>query len=195
MVGNAFLHTVRYFMGLDEPHTQTTQAEQQALQKYCEGCRRAVEIGVYEGANTRILAENLATDGCLFAIDPFFAGRLPICWGEQIAKAEVRHGEVRERVRFVRALSWEAAEQIEGPFDFVFIDGDHSFEGFRRDWNDWSDRVEAEGIIALHDTRVPEHNPNVTNLGSYRYFEDRVRNDERFQIIEQVDSLSVLKRR
>ena len=52
MVGNAFLHTVRYFMGGDESHMQTTEEE-----------RRAVEIRVYEGANTRIIAENLASDG------------------------------------------------------------------------------------------------------------------------------------
>lgn len=182
-------------MGVDEPHTQTTEEEQQALRKYCRGSRRAVEIGVYEGANTRIIAENLAADGQLFAIDPFFTGRLPICWGEQIARAELHQGGVGNRVTFVRALSWEAVIQIDGPFDFVFIDGDHSLEGIRRDWGDWSDRVEPDGIIALHDTRVPEHDPSVADLGSYQYFEDQIRDDERFEIIDQVHSLSILERR
>lgn len=182
-------------MGIDEPHTQTTKAEQRALRKYSEERRRAVEIGVYEGANTRLIAESLATDGQLFAIDPFFTGRLPVCWGELIARAEVRRGDVRDRVTFVRALSWEAVEQVEGPFDFVFIDGDHSLDGIRRDWKDWSDRVGKGGIVALHDTRVPEHNPSVADLGSHQYFERQIRRDDRFRVVDQVHSLSLLERR
>jgi hypothetical protein len=49
------------------------------------------------------------------------------------------------------------------------------------------------GIIALHDTRVPEHNPDVATYGSYNFFEKHIRGDRRFTLVEQVDSLSILK--
>ena len=78
----AFVHLVLVAPHHDQPATQTTQGRQDVLVRHASGTRRAVEIGVYEGANTRRIAEALAPDGVLYAIDPFFRGRLPICWGE-----------------------------------------------------------------------------------------------------------------
>jgi len=193
--GNALLHTLRYFIGLDSANTQTTNAEQERLQHYATGCRRAVEIGVAEGVNTRSIAESLAEDGVLYAIDPFFSGRLSVCWGELIARAQVRRGGLEERVRFIQMLSWEACDKIDGTFDFVFIDGDHSLDGIRRDWADWSKKVQREGIIALHDTNIPPNESDRSKLGSHKYFQSVIQHDERFRIVEQVDSLSILQRK
>lgn len=39
-----------------------------------------------------------------------------------------------------------------GPFDFVFIDGDHTYEGVREDWLTWSCAVAPGGVVAFHDT-------------------------------------------
>jgi predicted O-methyltransferase YrrM len=38
-----------------------------------------------------------------------------------------------------------------GPFDFAFIDGDHSEEGVRQDWQDYSPLCK---VVALHDIRL-----------------------------------------
>jgi hypothetical protein len=79
-------------------------------------------------------------------------------------------------------------------FDLIFIDGDHSLEGIQRDYIDWADRVKKDGYLALHDTKVPSYNPNVANLGSFKYFESDIKFDSRFKIVDQVDSLSILQR-
>ena len=79
----------------------------------------------------------------------------------------------------MRTFSWEAAKRLEGAFDLIFIDGDHSLEGIKQDWADWSDRVQPDGIVALHDTRVPAHNPHVAQLGSYLFFELHIKADPR----------------
>jgi hypothetical protein len=55
----------------------------------------------------------------------------------------------------VRAFSPEANKQIEGDFDFVFVDGDHSLEGIKQDWHDWAGSIVSGGIISLHDMLVP----------------------------------------
>jgi predicted O-methyltransferase YrrM len=94
-------------------------------------------------------------------------------------------------VRRIRDLSHDAAKFLPTEFDFIFLDGDHSLAGIARDWNDWAPRVEAGGVFAQHDTRVPEHDPTVAGLGSYQYFESRIRVDPRFELLEQVDSLSL----
>jgi len=49
------------------------------------------------------------------------------------------------------------------PFDFVFIDGDHSYEGVRGDWLAWSPLVRPGGLVAFHDTwpNWDRHEPGV----------------------------------
>jgi len=41
--------------------------------------------------------------------------------------------------------------------DFLFIDGDHTYEGVKRDFNMYSSLVKEGGIIAFHD--IVEHDP------------------------------------
>jgi predicted O-methyltransferase YrrM len=153
-----------------------------------------VEIGVFEGVGTRVLAGAVGKGGHLFGVDPFMTGRLGICWNKPIAQSEVRKANSPGTVTLVRAFSWQAAKLLDGAFDMIFIDGDHSLEGIRRDWSDWSDRVQIGGIMALHDTRVPDHDPCVAELGSCIFFDSHIKVDPRFAVREQVDSLSILQR-
>ncbi|MBI3316617.1 MAG: class I SAM-dependent methyltransferase [Candidatus Omnitrophica bacterium] len=193
--GITAFHTLLYFLKIHEAHTQTTQKEREALSKYSSGKKKAVEIGVYEGVNTRIIAQHLDSQGVLYAVDPFFRGRIGICWNEFIARGEIRRGKVKNVVQFVHATSHEATQTLKGQFDFIFIDADHSYEGIKSDWEDWSPRIEKEGIIALHDTQVPDHDASIAQLGSYRFFQEHIRQDARFEILKQTDSLSILKRK
>lgn len=195
MTGKALTHAVRYFLGLDDAATQTSAAERAAIARFAQGRRSALEIGVFEGVTTALIAKQLAPNGTLFAVDPFFPGRLGICWSRYIAQREVRRAGVAPKVNFIRSLSHEAASRLtENGFGLIFIDGDHSLEAIRQDWADWSGRIAPDGVILLHDTQVPPHNPLVRELGSYRYFQETISRDPRFQILEIVDSLSVLGR-
>jgi predicted O-methyltransferase YrrM len=186
------IHSLRYLIGLDKADSQTTQAERDCLASYATGRNRLLEIGVYEGASTNVLASAMSLTGVLYAVDPFTPGRLGICWSELIARKEALSS--RKHIVFIKLLSRDAAQVIDGYFDMIFVDADHSLDGIRHDWNDWSSRVLPGGIVALHDTRVPEHDPNVATYGSYKFFEQHIREDPRFSLVEQVDSLSILKR-
>ena len=46
---------------------------------------------------------------------------------------------------------------IEG-FSFIFIDGDHSYEGVRDDWKNYRSMLKRNGLIAFHD--ISPKNPN-----------------------------------
>jgi predicted O-methyltransferase YrrM len=193
-IGHSAAHLFRYYLGLDSADTQTTLAERECLNRYATGKTRMAEIGVFEGAGTRVLAGAVARGGQLFAIDPFMTGRLGVNWGKPIALSEIRKANSCGEVTLIKAFSWEAADLLDGTFDMIFIDGDHSLEGITRDWTDWSSRVQPDGIIALHDTRVPAHDPGVASLGSRIFFDSHIKADPRFLLCEQVDSLSILKR-
>jgi predicted O-methyltransferase YrrM len=194
--GKAIIHAARYLLGLERAASQTSSAEQETIARFARGRRRALEIGVFEGATTALIAEQLAPDGNLFGVDPFFTGRLGICWSKIIAQREIARAEVGPKVTLISALSHNAAGQIaEDFFDFVFMDGDHSLQAIAQDWADWSGRVEIGGVMLLHDTQVPRHNPRVRELGSYQYFQQTIAHDPRYELLETIDSLSVLRRR
>lgn len=194
-MARSLLHMLRYMAGTDPAQTQTTESERACIKRYACGRKRCVEIGVFEGVTTGVIASTLDSDAILYAIDPFIAGRAGICWGMPIAKREIAKHRPKCQIKIVRAFSPEANKQVEGDFDFIFIDGDHSLEGIKQDWNDWSVRIQPGGVIGLHDTIVPAHNPKVANLGSHRYFVDHIQYDDRFEILEQIDSLSILRRK
>ena len=77
----------------------------------------------------------------LFAIDPYPPGRLGLNYQKIIARGEVSKIP-NGRVEWLRETGREAAGNPKvlaaAPFDFVFIDADHSFEGLRENWEGWA---------------------------------------------------------
>lgn len=51
-----------------------------------------------------------------------------------------------------------ARAKAEAPYDLLFIDGDHSLEGARRDWQNYKELVRKGGLIAFHDSVPRPHN-------------------------------------
>lgn len=196
MRGNAVLHFIKFKLGLDRPHSQTTTAEQGAIRRYANGAINAIEIGVYEGVNTVLIANQLGKNGKLFGIDPFFRGKLGICYHEQIARQQIKQLLLDQKIHIISKLSFDASADVPASgIDFIFVDGDHSLEGIEKDWNLFSVKVKKGGIIALHDTSIPTHDATVANLGSFKYFNSTIKYDERFTILETVDSLNILQRK
>jgi predicted O-methyltransferase YrrM len=192
--GKTAVHALLCLVGLARPVTQTSKEEQEILSKFATGKNRAVEIGVFEGVNTRLIAECLDPNGVIYAIDPFIHGRLGICWGQVVAEHYIKKGHVTRKVVFVPMMSYEAVNVIGGEFDFIFVDGDHSWEGIRTDWGDWAGRIGMGGIIALHDTAVKDPGQGKGVSESCRYFESTIKLDPRFEREVTVGSLNVLRR-
>lgn len=51
-------------------------------------------------------------------------------------------------------------------FDFIFIDGDHTYQGVKDDFDRWGLMLKSNGIVAFHDTvPTPErHEPGVVKF-------------------------------
>ena len=180
-----------YRLGRRPADTQLTPAERDALSRHAAGRRSIVEIGVMHGVSTALLRSVMAPEGTVVGIDPHERGRLGVSFERLIAKREV--GKVRRgRARLVRKLSYEAATEWTGKIDFLFIDGDHSWHGIERDWRDWSPKVAAGGKVALHDSRSVPGRPD---LESVRFTQEVILHDSGFEVVDAVDSLTVLVRR
>ena len=195
MIGKTVAHYLGVLRGAELPQTQTSEVERAVLCTHLRDKKRIVEIGVFEGFTTRVLAENSDPDAIIYGIDPFFGGRIGISWGMLIAQFYNKSHLASRKVRFVRALSTEVGDRVPTPVDYVFIDGDHSLAGIKADWAFWSERLGPGGIIVLHDSLLTPDKPPGYTLGSIEYFRDHVRHDARFEIVKQQASLTVLTKR
>jgi predicted O-methyltransferase YrrM len=185
-------HYIAWTIGLAPATTQTTSAERDCLARYATGRRRLVEIGVWHGVTTKRLRTAMHAQGVLSAVDPFPIGRLGFSVQQHIAHREV-DSISNGQVAWLRTTGAAAARDHQS-VDFVFIDGDHSEHGLLADWRAWSPLVEAGGIVALHDSRSTPERP-IDDAGSVKVTNHVILRDERFSVVDTVDSLTVLQRR
>jgi predicted O-methyltransferase YrrM len=190
------VHFVRWRVGIDRPSSQTNERERAHLVRHATGRRKLVEIGVWEGLTTTYLRRAMPPDAELLCVDPYPIGRLGFSTQQIIARNEV--GRIPNgRVRWIRSTGEQAGRDYslaaEGPVDFVFIDGDHTYAGLRADWTVWSPLVAPGGVVALHDSRSSQER-NIDEAGSVHFTRDVILKDARFRELEPVDTLTVVQR-
>jgi predicted O-methyltransferase YrrM len=137
-----------------------TRREAEVLRELAGGAARAVEIGVYEGSSAVVLVDALPIDADLHLIDPFDSlGPWPGVLNppnEGAARTVLERAARRRggpRLHWHVALSEQVARCWKEPLDLVFIDGDHSEEACRLDWELWNPCVRPGGAVAFHDAR------------------------------------------
>jgi predicted O-methyltransferase YrrM len=115
-----------------------------------------VEIGVATGGSTRTWNRLLAKDGRYIGIDINLYDPKQGLYGE-VAKTILKY-EDDDRMRFLIADSRleETVETVRKMLagrlvDFLYIDGEHSESGARKDYDLYEPFVESGGIIAFHD--------------------------------------------
>jgi predicted O-methyltransferase YrrM len=162
-----------------------------------KGTRVAVEIGVWHGVNTRSFRAAMHPEGMLYAVDPFPVGRFGISWQKKIAHQEA-NAIKNAQIVWLEEYSNTAVDSFKKlgsrQIDFMFIDGDHSYEGVRTDWELWSCLVASNGVVALHDSRSYADR-QIDHVGAARYTAEVIRKDPRFEVIDEVDSVTVVRRR
>jgi hypothetical protein len=193
---SVLLHFIRWSIGLAPAEVWTTAAERDCLVRHVAGKHRVVEVGVWHAGTSKPLRSAMAPDATLYAVDPYEPGRLGISFPQLIGRREL--GSVSNgRVVWVRARGGVAAVsplmQAAAPFDFIFIDNAQTYELLLEEWTAWAPLVDASGLIALHDSR---HVPSLgwSDQTSARFVRECVLPDPRFNVIEQVDTLTVLRR-
>ena len=194
---SVLLHLLKWRLGLAPPEVWTTDAERACLARHAAEKHRLAEIGVWHGGTTRVLRAAMAPDGVLYAIDPYEKGRLGFSAPRIIGRSEVDRVH-NGRVVWIRALGHVAAGTAEiragAPFDFVFIDAAQTEELLHVEWTAWSPLIAPGGLIALHDSRfVPDH--GIGEQTSVRYTREHILPDAAFEVVDAVESLTVLRRR
>jgi predicted O-methyltransferase YrrM len=186
------IRNVLHLLGILNPETQTETAELGCLANYAAGALIAVEIGSFEGVSAAVIAESMDPEGMLYCIDPWpnLSGRPSPSLS--IFERHLRRRGLSGRVRLLRGDSMSMASAVPDSLDFMFIDGDHSWEGIRTDWDIAKKKLRSGGTVCLHDSLVPVSHP--TRLDSARFYESVICKDSGFVSLPSIGSLAVLRR-
>jgi predicted O-methyltransferase YrrM len=191
------VHFLLWKAGLTSAETQTSAAERDCLARHAADKRVVVEIGSWHGVTTSRLRGAMSEHGVLYAIDPYPVGRLRMSLQMAIAKAEVAKS-ARGSVKWVRRTGADAAAEHAAskgpPVELMFIDGDHTYEGLRGDWEGWSPLIAPGGIVAMHDSRSSQSR-SIDSAGSAIYTREVILRDPAFEQVEFVDTLTVVRRK
>lgn len=123
--------------------------------------RRMLEIGTWSGGSLFLFSQVATVDAHMISVDlpdGEFGGGYP-AWKTPLYRRFARSGQ---RLDLLRADSHDPGtfKQVEGllddeKLDFLFIDGDHSYEGVRQDFEMYSPLVREGGMIGFHDIAAP----------------------------------------
>jgi predicted O-methyltransferase YrrM len=157
--------------------------------------RIMIEIGTFNGGTLFLFPRVIPENACIISIDfpdVRFGGGYE-WWKSVLFKGFV--GKT-QRLTLIRADSHksETLENVKRVLngrvvDFMFIDGDHSYEGVKSDFEMYSPLVSKNGFIALHDIAVhpPETGCEVnkfwselTAVSKYKYIELIENRDQAF---------------
>jgi len=131
--------------------------------------RRALEIGTAKGGSLYLWCQAAADNATLVSVD-LPGGDFGGGYDQRRVPLYQRFAKKAQTLHLLRADSHqpESLVQVKSlfgnqPIDFAFIDGDHTYEGVKQDFEEYGPLVRPGGLIAFHDTqpRPPEANIQV----------------------------------
>jgi len=132
------------------------------------GPGRLAEIGRYKGGSSFLLAVAMDPGAELWSYDAHVK-LTDVFSGEQLddeLRGALRRFGLDDRVHVVVGDS--RVVEPPGPCRLVFVDGDHSYEGVRADFEHWRGFVAAGGHLLFHDAvaagEIPTMRPGVARL-------------------------------
>ena len=143
--------------------------------------RTVVELGVHRGFSYFAFcqaAQRLRLDTRCFAVDHWAGDAHAGFYGEDVYQDVRRHNDRYESFsRLIRAEFSDACGAfMDGSIDLLHIDGCHTYEAVRRDFETWLPKLSSRGVVLLHDTAEYQKDFGVYLLwealrGRYPHFE------------------------
>lgn len=119
--------------------------------------KAVLEIGTFRGGTLYLWTRLAHPDAKIVSVD-LPGGKFGGGYSRMRTPIYRRFPRERQVLHLLRANSHEANtfETVRGLFgesgiDFLFIDGDHTYEGVKRDWEMYSPLVRKGGLVAFHD--------------------------------------------
>jgi predicted O-methyltransferase YrrM len=140
-----------------EPRQNAHEIEQLYERVLALKPRRVLEIGTARGGTLYLWTQAAADDAVIVSVDlpgGDFGGAYPRC-RMPFYREFARPGQTMHLLR-ADSHQPQTREQVQSllhsaPLDFLFIDGDHTYEGVRADFEQYAPLVRPGGMVAMHD--------------------------------------------
>lgn len=113
-------------------------------------CNRLCEIGTLKGGTFFLLCQSASANAKLISVDinmPLYRSLAYKRFARRKQKVYCIEGDSKVESTFKKVQSILRRDLL----DFLFIDGDHSYEGVKNDFEKYSVLVKKGGFIAFHD--------------------------------------------
>lgn len=125
------------------------------------------EIGSYMGISSELFALYVKKIYCVDNWDPSY------CKPHVEEMFDRMSSNYDNLVKIKKNSDLASKEFEEGTLDLIYIDADHSEEGFRADMENWVPKVNSSGIVAGHDYGiVAKWLIDYVDLGNVKVFDD-----------------------
>lgn len=108
-----------------------------------------VEIGTFKGKNAKHII-NLLNIKTLYCVDPWIDNEYKPN-GDRIYNEAKQLLKEYDNIDIIRKHSFDAANDIPNNLDFVYIDGNHSYNSVAQDINFYYPKLKPGGILGGHD--------------------------------------------
>jgi len=124
-----------------------------------------VEVGSYLGASSTFIAAGImkrqAADARLYCIDTWNNDAMTEGYKETYSLFLENTSPYKDIIIPRRGVSKDVAELFHEGIDFLFLDGDHSYEGAKTDVQVWLPKLKHSAIVVMHDIAWAEGVQNV----------------------------------
>jgi predicted O-methyltransferase YrrM len=110
-----------------------------------------VEIGSYTGASTLMIGKGLKKGSKLYCIDTWKNDAMTEGYYDTFEIFKKNTHPIREKIIIIKSKSTDQSIKFKKEIDLLFIDGDHSYEGVKKDFDIWFKKLKTDGIIIMHD--------------------------------------------
>lgn len=156
---NEFIKKNSELVDANNIETHMTSQEKRILYELSKSLKeksKVVEIGSYIGASSCFIADALLTnDSTLYCIDTWDNDAMTEGKKDTYITFKENTREFKNNIVMVRGMSGDVVGEIErlteNHVDLLFIDGDHSFEGVKLDWDKYSPMLKSGSIVIFHD--------------------------------------------
>ena len=116
-----------------------------------------VEVGVNRGVHAHTLLVCCDWIDKMYLVDPYTHSNLYGDGCERKQEAYRRLKYFKDNIVWLEKPSIVAVDDVEELVDFVYIDGDHSYDACLNDIESWWDRVKPGGVLGGDDFSVREN--------------------------------------
>ncbi len=151
-----------------------------------------VELGMHAGNSYFAFCQavkELKKETKCFAVDTWCGDKQAGYYGEDVYQSVKRHNRKNyvDFSRLIRSTFDDALAQFDdGTVDLLHIDGLHTYEAVKHDFESWSPKLSDQGVVLFHDVCVRDN-----DFGVYKLW-DEIKNNYPAFLFEHAYGLGVL---